>query len=811
MTEKRAADGAAWDLEKIHDLLRAPTLTTSNKLILVTAHRGAWEYCPENSIQGAMLAMDKAGGQLELIEMDVRVTADGHPYLTHDWDLRGEALNPVTTQPTGNNIYQLQASEAQLGRRIKPDRYGKYGFDDKGQIIQFQDLGAFLDKYVQRAMLIKDGVQKSGVQKSKVQRGAVIVLDIKGEDTKVKSLAASSQWNSLQKIVGFVAAYQTKHHIDLSNALVYKLNLKALTTATPATLDSRIFPDTLEDTLQKSGLGYNPDLIFIIYPEDWTQSGDPSPYELWSGLLKAYQNKYTKNLMGVDWQSRFPGINIEKAQWEDVKQNRGTGAFVSYNPFPEGMRRSDGTCTFQGKDYGTECLEQGLMQYASASLEYFFPPQASGHQVFATNLTTDMFENASNYLTVIGRRDRTLIAWNESNGKAVDPVAERSESDPAQPRQPAAAPHTPPSQPLASQSSEAGLISFDVGVASKTKICTADKPLWNYLQKQCVSIQGVVTDQQATYFQAGPDGATLTQLDRAITSATGFTIAVDLAPSEQDVDHTIRNVFSLTGRLGGQSVTLFSVLRDDTGHWYTGKQIDRMTTPMSFDTKLWDPVSSCGTGCSDETLFISFEKSGEVRLDDLSILNHGKQMSVDWQAGLMNYGLPVNTYQGGTAKEWPNWPVKYPDFMALKSLSLRPLASNFYGESSIYKNPETSPFPSARIKRITIWTGGMIGKTEATLDKSGVLRNANLFRDVEQQILDDYGRLHSEVKLNNLYLPCNTGQYQFNVKKDGDGITRSTQYTPNAQTPCNPDGETIPLPVVGIHAPQDDSSLQDAQ
>jgi glycerophosphoryl diester phosphodiesterase len=48
---------------------------------VAVAHRGAWEHCPENSLE-AMLEAARLGA--EMIEFDLRLTRDGVPVLLHD-------------------------------------------------------------------------------------------------------------------------------------------------------------------------------------------------------------------------------------------------------------------------------------------------------------------------------------------------------------------------------------------------------------------------------------------------------------------------------------------------------------------------------------------------------------------------------------------------------------------------------------------------------------------------------------------------------------------------------------------------------
>ena len=55
--------------------------TPSNQEVLVVAHRGAWRYAPENSLQAVQRCIDLG---VDVIELDFRLTKDGHLVAMHD-------------------------------------------------------------------------------------------------------------------------------------------------------------------------------------------------------------------------------------------------------------------------------------------------------------------------------------------------------------------------------------------------------------------------------------------------------------------------------------------------------------------------------------------------------------------------------------------------------------------------------------------------------------------------------------------------------------------------------------------------------
>jgi len=54
---------------------------SKNKEVMVVAHRGDWRYAPENSLQAIQNCIDMG---VDMVEIDVRQTKDGHLVLMHD-------------------------------------------------------------------------------------------------------------------------------------------------------------------------------------------------------------------------------------------------------------------------------------------------------------------------------------------------------------------------------------------------------------------------------------------------------------------------------------------------------------------------------------------------------------------------------------------------------------------------------------------------------------------------------------------------------------------------------------------------------
>lgn len=56
-------------------------LHPSKNYVLAVSHRGAWRYAPENSLQAIQKCIDMG---IDIVEIDVRLTKDGHMVLMHD-------------------------------------------------------------------------------------------------------------------------------------------------------------------------------------------------------------------------------------------------------------------------------------------------------------------------------------------------------------------------------------------------------------------------------------------------------------------------------------------------------------------------------------------------------------------------------------------------------------------------------------------------------------------------------------------------------------------------------------------------------
>jgi hypothetical protein len=224
------------DLLKVRAWAKRPVQSgaadsTNTDLVLLVAHRGIWEFCPENTLEAYEVAAD-AGA--DGIEMDLRPSGAGNdaagvnwPYgeifLTHDYDLRGEAPGGDGSFQQ-NNIYYATPAQLQLSSshnktrmtsqgvpvpwpqgRSMVDRHGNPALDASGSGIQFWTLTDMLYQLYARAQAIAavhpntnigiDKSQGTGVCNRPpypaVSNGPFLVLDIKGDEGISKYVAST--------------------------------------------------------------------------------------------------------------------------------------------------------------------------------------------------------------------------------------------------------------------------------------------------------------------------------------------------------------------------------------------------------------------------------------------------------------------------------------------------------------------------------------------------------------------------------------------------------------------------------------------
>lgn len=440
-----------WVLQNVVNWMHKPeddVLTPGKGLVLVVSHRGNWEYCPENTLESFHSAWDLGA---VAIEMDIRLSAagqdgdvtypKGEAFLSHDFDIRGEAPNPALL---GQN-YIASLPPASLRIRNMADRHGLILKDSSGNHLHLKSLTDLLTSIKERATALNliDPPAKPG-DPSTLHGGAVLILDIK--EYKTEDGIGANQYETFVETLKEFNDFQFNNKIRMNEAVIFKVGFEKFivgfaTTKSYGTAHEleRIVKSKDVDYISGNGL---PQLIFIVFPEDAckpksTVTGDcpsipPGSYE----ALNDYGENYP-GLISNDWQYRNEGdalapyiVYSAEPQWSGWKL-WGSAMFLASNNFSDGVRNSAGNCRngthtydhppFPNSDYPainlSGCVSDPIQRWASSSLDYLVP--SFGPPKHATTITTDQFQNAIDYLISIGLNNQDRLNPKQSDSASI--------------------------------------------------------------------------------------------------------------------------------------------------------------------------------------------------------------------------------------------------------------------------------------------------------------------------------------------------------------------------------------------------------
>jgi len=429
--------------------IKTPDVTPGSGLVLVFAHRGYWEFCPENSLEAFQAAWDSGA---EGIEMDVRLSASGadsvtpahggeaysfgEAFVSHDYDLRGQAPDPnanASTPAEENEIYNLEPMTLRSRRLI--DRHAKPILDSTNQPLLFHSFTELLTSYVQRAKTNTNAIDHSqrfvkadGITAfDHVARGLMLTIDIKNVKDSTRTITKNnSLYWSLVEVVKEFNDFQIANSIDLEDVVVFKLGFGALASCPTPMGDRIVIPNAARltgllsspfvdadqlPTMAGAAKPY-PLVTFIVYSNDlcntstaMTCSGN-EPSAQTDSLLDFKENYpgFTIN----DWQNKNFGDNVGVYQNSGTWVNVGRGNFLTSENLAEGTRLNTAICFNNKRDGGTEytsfCYSAPIQAWATSSLDFQIPLGTADktNSVHTTLLTTDVYQQAINYLTAIG-------------------------------------------------------------------------------------------------------------------------------------------------------------------------------------------------------------------------------------------------------------------------------------------------------------------------------------------------------------------------------------------------------------------------
>jgi Glycerophosphoryl diester phosphodiesterase family len=417
-----------WNLTKVLQYLKAPTpQVPGSGLVVLISHRGNWEFCPENTLEAFQSAWDLG---VEGAEMDVRVSApgvdpktgvsypNGEVFLSHDWDIRGEAPSTDFTMPTKNTIYGLTPD--QLSSRTMVDRHGKYLVDSSGNSLYLPSFTDLLNSLYQRATSL-GLVSAPSPRKPEwkyLGKGMLLVVDVKG----LNQNPLWTEYAALIEAAKEMYAFETANQIDLGDAIAFKIQFKDFEEYSAASLLNAV---TNPDIGYPAGAQIPP-IIFIVFPQDACkpESTNAEPCKLIPPAENTALNDYLTNYPAFllnDWQHRNEGDALTTYLTDPLWINRGVASFLASNNFAEGLRNSGGNClnTFSDSNIigpkpnpdlppinTSYCISDPMQRWSSAALDYLVPSFGPRH---ATSITTDLYQNASDYLTAIGLNNTSLL------------------------------------------------------------------------------------------------------------------------------------------------------------------------------------------------------------------------------------------------------------------------------------------------------------------------------------------------------------------------------------------------------------------
>ena len=421
-----------FDLIKLRNWIKnpVPTATTSvpnpnstnTDLVILSPHRGYWQFCPEDTLEAYMAAIDKGP---EMIEMDVRITApgvdstynpnldgsgttgqyfaNGESFLTHDYDLRGEAPDPNGT----NNVIYLSTPD-QLQGRAMVDRYGNPAYDSSNDKITFHRLTDLLKLILRQAKITSGAISpKAGTNgRDLIIRGSMLLFDEKGNGEKNPytntAYPYSSQLAAVTETMNEVHEFELANNVDFSNVTIYTINPQA--NYVPAgkwtTLVDQNYPDP----------SHQPGFLGYMYPIAGSPTQDPSvalPYQSLPGYLM------------FNWFDRWDNSPGRTYAASDLANGKGIDTFYPSNNFPEGYRGATGLCLDALASQFTAlkidiqgCRMQPLNRNYQAAPDYIWVPKAGANGTPYSNATArqpNLYDDIINYLTILGLRNTSHI------------------------------------------------------------------------------------------------------------------------------------------------------------------------------------------------------------------------------------------------------------------------------------------------------------------------------------------------------------------------------------------------------------------
>lgn len=398
-------------------------------ITVVSAHRGSWEFVPENSTMSVQAAVNQC---IEVSEIDVRLTSDGVPVLEHDLSLErtttGDGwVNEVPYAQFANFFYLNRQGQqyAQLANQPGPvpanPNCGTACASwpapvAVGQPVPVQSLFQFLSVM-------------------KTNPNLVIAIDPKGKSGYPGSQYIATTYQNLIVAWNTVKAWEAANgNYIIRNRIIWKVGLRDMP-ADPRQLDSDLGFCTASDYKScpdPAPQNTSASTLFNVIPV-WFSESDPvstaarfCTYNIHlgatgTGTCGPY-NMYATTTTGYLWNPElvleYPGQSLESVLVQYTRGMQNIAAFLPASEFAEGMHQKTADC----------CRYRFMMPFPldappdEAALANYTDPVSdqgpiaySGDMQFLWSrsfnlITGDHVQDIVSFLQSVGQRNTSLIS-----------------------------------------------------------------------------------------------------------------------------------------------------------------------------------------------------------------------------------------------------------------------------------------------------------------------------------------------------------------------------------------------------------------
>ncbi|MBU1345420.1 MAG: hypothetical protein KKA16_00545 [Alphaproteobacteria bacterium] len=325
----------------------------TDDLTLVAAHRGYWEFEPENSWP----AIFRAGFtcRFEIVEVDVKPAKDA-PVVFHDYE-----LERVTN---GHGLLSEITAQAFTGLLMR-DRHGLTNLQT----------GSLAHPMTTRSFLAQYGAEMMKNRQSDGRLfGPVIAFDMKAENT-------ADVWGMVKTVCGQITAVEQEQIAGSLQGVVFKV-------------ESRSMPGLRDDVVNLAATCPSLKMIIVLNPPRDGEAPDINDkvIDRFAGLAQivSYEVNY-----------RYPGDPM--GRYLTDARLRSVGTFSNYYELPEGFGSSRARCCFVANTDDRAVRTPGQPLDYRGRWDWYLSRDVEGGRRFNL-ITTDRPDLAVVYLERLGLR-----------------------------------------------------------------------------------------------------------------------------------------------------------------------------------------------------------------------------------------------------------------------------------------------------------------------------------------------------------------------------------------------------------------------